>query len=141
GPSGAEPVTEMLADTRGAAAYDMRESLRPYVKDFRIFYCASVPAPWDPNRLTIPLPSPRYLESSYVAFFGRALGVKDFYMLKPGQRWLDGDGERRTPLMADRLYYSANQSLVHERGSALAVAVEPALTGLEHEEILHAQRA
>jgi prepilin-type N-terminal cleavage/methylation domain-containing protein len=110
-PSAAPPVTELLADTRFTYPHDMRESLRPYVKDFRIFYCPSVPAPWDVNRLTIPLPAPRYLTSSYVAFFGRALGVKDHHLLKPGQAWLDGDGKRRTALMADRMYFSTHQNL------------------------------
>lgn len=100
-----EPSTEQLADTRaayGPVAYDMREGVKPYVSDWRIAFCPSIPPNFDINALPTPLPS-GVLVSSYSCFYGKVYGRDK--LLRPGGSWTDATGHRRNALMSDIFYF------------------------------------
>jgi hypothetical protein len=58
----------------------------------------------------VPLPN-AYLFSSYLGFYGKAYGQGNPFMLKPGDTWTSSDGEKRTALMSDILYYNGANNI------------------------------
>jgi prepilin-type N-terminal cleavage/methylation domain-containing protein len=122
GPFISQPVMQFLADTR-LIPYDMRESLRSYVKDWRIFYCPAVQIDFAPNSWPLPAPSNWVIGCHYVGLYGKVLGGDKIYLVKPSGYWRSGDGKPRRALMADVYYWSAYENItrINHPGRARAV--------------------
>ncbi len=116
----AQPSTQILAEMRGPPAayaawggirYDMRVGLNSYVKNWRVWFCPSLPPKFDPAAIPIPIPGPPggYLFGGYVGYFGKVYGQGGNYLVKPDDKWLDGAGIWRTALMADIFYYNPTE--------------------------------
>ena len=107
------PVTQMLADTRGAyggPAYDMRVGLQNYIGNFRAWFCPSQAPRFDPLAVPIPLKN-GYIFGGYVGFFGKAYGKGNQYLLRTTDEWLDKTDNPRTALMADIFYINEGEKL------------------------------
>jgi len=107
------PVTQMLADTRGAyggPAYDMRVGLKDYIGDFRAWFCPSQAPRFDP--LSVPIPVKNgYIFGGYVGFYGKAYGKGSQYLLRTTDEWLDKADRSRTALMADIFYINEGEKI------------------------------
>jgi prepilin-type N-terminal cleavage/methylation domain-containing protein len=107
------PVTQMLADTRGAyggPAYDMRVGLNNYISNWRAWFCPSLPPRFDPGAVPIPVVKD-YIFGGYVGFFGKAYGKDGQYLLRTTDTWLDTSGTNRTALMSDIFYNNKGEKI------------------------------
>lgn len=130
------PVTQMLADTRGAyggPAYDMRVGLDHYIKNWRAWFCPSMAPRFDPG--TVPIPIVRgYIFGGYVGFYGKAYGKGQQYLLRATDSWVDNAGNSRTALMTDIFYSNKGENatrLNHINMGFLTTAVVAAGAGPE----------
>ena len=107
------PVTQMLADTRGAYGgppYDMRVGLNRYIKNWSAWFCPSLAPRFDPGAVPIPIVK-GYIFGGYVGFFGKVYGREQHYLLRTTDTWVDNAGKARTALMADIFYSNKGEDL------------------------------
>jgi prepilin-type N-terminal cleavage/methylation domain-containing protein len=108
-------IAQLLLDTRGVyggTPYDMRDGLRSFVKDWRIFFCPAVQPDFDPNRaVSITSPLGKAMFAGYVQFYGRIVGANKQFLVKPHGYWDSGDGKKRRALMADIYYWSSPENI------------------------------
>ncbi|MCI0535635.1 MAG: DUF1559 domain-containing protein [Verrucomicrobiales bacterium] len=106
------PVTQMLADTRGAYGgppHDMRVGLNSYIGNWRAWFCPSLAPRFDPSAVPIPVVK-GYIFGGYVGFFGKVYGKSQQYLLRTTDSWVDNSGKSRTALMADIFYSNKGEN-------------------------------